>query len=144
MIKTLSDVEAWQISDNIALVQALERCAAAYRNRCLSELDGEYPSPMWVRLYSATERLKQAVCKNTVCKTNVARTLLKIGSNLMGCNDMAIVELHADSCLSLLAGSGMTAGGSKRWPRTRERLHLRSKRAISRLRMHTRPMTSCG
>jgi len=110
MIKTLSDVEAWQISDNIALVQALERCAAAYRNRCLSELDGEYPSPMWVRLYSATERLKQAVCKNTVCKTNVARTLLKIGSNLMGCNDMAIVELHADSCLSLLAGSGMTAG----------------------------------
>jgi hypothetical protein len=110
MIKPLTcDVEAWQISDNIALVQALERCAAAYRNRCHNELDGEYPSPMWVRLYSATDRLKQAVCKDTFCKNNVARTILEIGSNLMGCNDMAIVELHADSCLSLLAGSGMTA-----------------------------------
>jgi hypothetical protein len=59
---------------------------------------------MWVRLYSATERLKQAVCSN-----NVARTILEIGSDLMGCADMAILELHADSTLSLLAGSGMNA-----------------------------------
>jgi hypothetical protein len=60
---------------------------------------------MWVRLYSATERLKQAVCRN-----NVARTILEIGSDLMGCNDMAILVLHENSTLSLLAGSGMNAG----------------------------------
>ncbi|HEX3093897.1 MAG TPA: GAF domain-containing protein, partial [Candidatus Angelobacter sp.] len=64
---------------------------------------------MWVRLYSATERLKQAVCKNGVCKNNVARTILEIGSDLMGCDDIAILELNGDSTLFLLAGSGMTA-----------------------------------
>lgn len=106
MIKPFTfDGEACQISDSIALVQALERCAAAYRNRCLNTLDGEYPNPMWVRLYSATERLRQAVREN-----NVARTILEIGSDLIGCDDMAIVKLHRDSSLSLLAASGMTAG----------------------------------
>ncbi|HEV8492143.1 MAG TPA: GAF domain-containing protein [Candidatus Angelobacter sp.] len=60
---------------------------------------------MWVRLYSATERLKQAVCGN-----NVARTILEIGSDLMGCNDMAILLLHENSTLSLLTGSGMSTG----------------------------------
>jgi hypothetical protein len=105
MIKPLIyDEEACQISDNIALVQALERCAAAYRNRCLNNLDGEYPNPMWVRLYSATERLKQAVREN-----NVARTILEIGSDLMGCADMAILELHGNSTLFLLAASGINA-----------------------------------
>lgn len=105
MIKPFTyDEEPCQISDNIALVQALERCAAAYHNRCLNNLDGEYPNPMWVRLYSATDRLKQAVRKN-----NVSQTILEIGSDLMGCTDMAILELHEDSKLSLLAGSGMTA-----------------------------------
>src|ERR1044071_9766878 len=105
MIKPLIyDEEACQF-DNIALVQALERCAAAYRNRCLNKLDGEYPNPMWVRLYSATERLKQAVREN-----NVARTILEIGSDLMGCADMAILELHGNSTLFLLAASGMNAG----------------------------------
>jgi hypothetical protein len=106
MIKPFTyDEEACQISDNIALVQALERCAAAYRNRCLNDLDGEYPNPIWMRLYSATERLKHAVCKN-----KVSQTILEIGSDLMGCADMAILELRGDSTLSLLAGSGMTAG----------------------------------
>lgn len=99
------DGEPCQIGDNIALVQALERCAAAYHNRCVNNSYGEHPNQMWVRLYSATERLKQAVCRN-----NVARTILEIGSDLMGCNDMAIVVLHGNSTLSLLAGSGMNAG----------------------------------
>lgn len=103
------DGEPCQIGDNIALVQALERCAAAYHNRCVNNSYGEHPNQMWVRLYSATERLKQAVCKNGVCKDNVARTILEIGSDLMGCNDMAILLLHGNSTLSLLAGSGMNA-----------------------------------
>lgn len=105
MIKPFTyDEAAGEILDNIALVQALERCAAAYRNRCLNSLDGEYPNPMWVRLYSATERLKQAVRKNSV-----AKAILEIGSDLMGCADMAILELHDDSTLSPLAASRMTA-----------------------------------
>ena len=99
------DGEPCQIGDNIALVQALERCAAAYHNRCVNNSCGEHPNQMWVRLYSATERLKQAVCRN-----NVTRTILEIGSDLMGCNDMAILELRGDSTLSLLASSGMNAG----------------------------------
>ena len=106
MIKPFTyDGETCEIRDNIALVQALERCATAYRDRCLNSLYGERPNPMWVRLYVASERLRQAVCQN-----NVAGTILEIGSDLMGCDDMAILELHVDSTLSLLAGSGMTAG----------------------------------
>jgi len=58
---------------------------------------------MWVKLYSATERLKQAVRQNTV-----APAILEIGSDLMGCDEMAILEVHGDSILSLLAGSGIT------------------------------------
>jgi hypothetical protein len=105
----LYDKEACEIGDSIALVQALERCAAAYRNCCLNNLDGRYPNPMWVRLLSATERLKQAVRKNAVCKNKAAPTILEIGSDLMGCDDMAIVELNGNSTLALLAASGMTA-----------------------------------
>lgn len=104
MIKPFTyDGETCEIRDNIALVQALERCAAAYRDRCLNSFHGDLPNPMWVRLYVCSERLRQAVCQK-----NVARTILEIGSDLMGCDVMAILELHGDSTLSLLAGSGMT------------------------------------
>jgi hypothetical protein len=97
------DGETCEITDKVALMQALERCTAAYRDRCLNSLYGDHPNPMWVRLYVASERLRQAVCQN-----KVARTILGIGSDLLGCNDMAILELQGDSTLSLLAGSGMT------------------------------------
>src|SRR5437899_3135524 len=99
------DGDSYHVHDNINLVQALERCAAAYRNRCHSNLCGDAPNPMWVRLYSACERLKQAVQQN-----DVAREILVIGSSLLGCDEMALLELHGSSDLSLLAESGMTAG----------------------------------
>lgn len=104
MIKPFTyDGEPCEIRDNVDLVQALERCAAAYRDRCLNSLYGEHPNSMWVRLYVASERLRQSVCQH-----NVPRTILEIGSDLLGCDAMAILELHRDSSLSLLAGSGMT------------------------------------
>ena len=97
------DGETYHIRDNIGLVQALERCAAAYRNRCLS-LCQDHPNPMWVRLYAASERLRQAVLQN-----DVPREILEIGSSLMGCDGMAILELHGPATLCLLSSSGMTA-----------------------------------
>jgi hypothetical protein len=104
MIEPFSyDGETYHIRDNIGLVQALERCAAAYRNRCLS-LCQDRPNPMWVRLYAASERLRQAVLRN-----DVAREILEIGSSLMGCDGMAILELHGTANLCLLSSSGMTA-----------------------------------
>jgi hypothetical protein len=104
MIKPFTyDGETYHIRDNIGLVQALERCAAAYHNRC-SDLCQDYPNPMWVRLYAASERLKQAVLHN-----DVRREILKIGSSLMGFDGMAVLELQGTFNLSLLAGSGMTA-----------------------------------
>lgn len=95
--------EHCQIEDNTTLVQSLERCAAAYLNCCLHNVYADYPDLMWVRLYSAAERLKQAVRQN-----NVAPAILEIGSDLMGCGEMAILELQADSTLALLASSGIT------------------------------------
>jgi len=59
---------------------------------------------MWVRLYTASERLRQAVLRN-----DVSREILKIGSSLMGCDGMAVLELHGTANLSLLSSSGMTA-----------------------------------
>jgi hypothetical protein len=98
------DGETYHIRDNIGLVQALERCAAAYRNRGLSVCHN-HPDPMWVRLYAASERLRQAVLRN-----DVPREILDIGSSLMGCDGMAILELHGPASLCLLSSSGMTAG----------------------------------
>jgi len=97
------DGGTYQIRDNIGLVQALERCAAAYRNRCLS-LCQDHPNPMWVRLYTASERLRQAVLRN-----DVPREILEIGSSLIGCDGMAVLELHGPASLCLLSSSGMTA-----------------------------------
>ena len=97
------DGETYHIRDNIGLVQALERCAAAYRNRCLS-LCQDHPNPMWVRLYTASERLRQAVLRN-----DVPREILEIGSSLIGCDGMAVLELHGPASLCLLSSSGMTA-----------------------------------
>jgi hypothetical protein len=96
--------EPWPIRDNIALVQALERCSAAYRSRCLTDLCGERPNVMWVRLYAASEKLKHAVNQQTV-----VRAILEIGCSFLGCDDTAILELHGDN-LSLCPGSGATAG----------------------------------
>jgi hypothetical protein len=97
------DRETYHIRDNIGLVQALERCAAAYRNRCLS-LCQDHPNPMWVRLYTASERLRQAVLRN-----DAPREILEIGSSLIGCDGMAVLELHGPASLCLLSSSGMTA-----------------------------------
>jgi GAF domain-containing protein len=104
MIKPFTyDGETYHIRDNIGLVQALERCAAAYRNRCLS-ICHNHPDAMWVRLYAASERLREAVLRN-----DVPREILEIGSSLMGCDGMAILELHGPASLCLLSSSGMTA-----------------------------------
>jgi hypothetical protein len=47
MIKPFTyEDEPWPVRDNIALVQALERCSAAYRNRCLTDLCGERLQPV--------------------------------------------------------------------------------------------------
>jgi len=58
---------------------------------------------MWLRLYSAAERLKQAVRQNAA-----APAILEIGCDLMGCREMAILQLYGTSILSLLAGSEIT------------------------------------
>ena len=105
MIKPFTyEEEPWPVRDDIALVQALERCSAAYRNRCLTDLCGERPNAMWVRLYAASEKLKHAVNQQTV-----VRAIVEIGCSFLGCNDTTILELHGDN-LSLRAGSGATAG----------------------------------
>jgi len=97
------DGGTYHTRDNIGLVQALERCAAAYRNRCLS-LCQDHPNPMWVRLYTASERLRQAGLRN-----DVPLEILEIGSSLIGCDGMAVLELHGPASLCLLSSSGMTA-----------------------------------
>ncbi|MBZ5508778.1 MAG: GAF domain-containing protein [Acidobacteriia bacterium] len=88
---------------DIGLEQALDRCAACCLNGCLETAPGDQTHTVWLKLYTASERLRIAVHEH-----DVLQALLEIGSNLMACEEMAVVTLQEDGRLSVLASSGLT------------------------------------
>jgi hypothetical protein len=89
---------------NSALEEALDSWALGCLNKCLRTVPGEQQSSVWSRSYAAAERLRLAVREH-----DAAQAILEIGSNLMGCEEMAVLELHEPSRLSVVAGVGITA-----------------------------------
>jgi hypothetical protein len=87
-----------------ALEDALDSWALGCLNKCLRTAPGEQPSSVWERSYAAAERLKMAVREH-----DAAQAILEIGSNLMGCEEMAVLELHEPARLSIVASVGITA-----------------------------------
>jgi hypothetical protein len=90
--------------NNSALEEALDSWALGCLNKSLRTAPGEQPSSVWARLYAAAERLKLAVREH-----DAAQAILEIGSNLIACEEMAVLELHEPSRLSIVAGVGITA-----------------------------------
>jgi hypothetical protein len=85
------------------LEQALDQCAACCLKGCLETAPGDQTHTVWLKLYTASQRLKFAVREH-----DVLPALLEIGSNLMACEEMAVVAFGEDSRVSVLASSGLT------------------------------------
>ena len=101
-----SDRMCLQIPGNdsdIGLEQALDRCAACCLNGCLETAPGDQAHTAWLKLYAASERLRIAVREH-----DVMQALLEIGSNLMACEEMAVIAIQKDGHVSVLASSGLT------------------------------------
>jgi len=86
-----------------ALVTQLEARSDNYLQQCLKTLPDGDRHTIWSRLYATSQRLKQALDEN-----GVADAVLEIGSNLLGCEEIAVVELHANGApVSILASVGI-------------------------------------
>lgn len=96
-------------SSNVAempgLAEQLETRSEEYLRHCQSTIPSAERHTTWSRLYAASQKLSQAVRENTV-----ADMVLEIASNLMGCEEIAILRLDADyKQISFLSGVGVTA-----------------------------------
>jgi hypothetical protein len=91
-----------------ALAEALETRSREYLQHCLKtspELDRH---TVWSRLYAVTQRLKQAVLSGG--RESVADAVIEIGSNLLGCEEMAVLTLHGIGSPPVIVSSvGLTA-----------------------------------
>jgi hypothetical protein len=88
-----------------ALADQLETRARDYLRRCHDTAPSAERNTIWSRLYAASERLSMAVREG-----DVADAVIEIGSNLLGCEEIVIVQLHAETKLmSFLASVGVSA-----------------------------------
>jgi|HubBroStandDraft_1064217.scaffolds.fasta_scaffold100295_2 hypothetical protein len=88
-----------------ALREQLETRARDYLRRCHDTAPSVERHTIWSRLYAASERLSIAVREG-----DVADAVIEIGSNLLGCEEIVIVQLHAETKLmSFLASVGVSA-----------------------------------
>ena len=87
-----------------SLADQIEARSGDYLQRCLKTIPSAERHSIWSRLYAASQSLSQAVREN-----RVAETVLEIGSNFLGCEEIAILELHADhGRISFLSSVGVT------------------------------------
>jgi hypothetical protein len=96
-----SPLEGLGLHRDADLVQALDDCATGCLHGCLEATRGQQEHSVWMKLFAASQRLKLAVHEQ-----NVAEAILEIGSNLMACEEMAVLELQGAS-LSFLASCGI-------------------------------------
>ncbi len=88
-----------------SLADQIEARSGDYLQHCLKTIPSAERHSIWSRLYAASQSLSQAVREN-----RVAEIVLEIGSNLLGCEEIAILELHADNGpISFLSSVGVTA-----------------------------------
>ncbi len=76
-----------------ALAELLETRSREYLQHCMKTAPTLDRHTVWTRLYAVTQRLKQAVLSGG-CES-VADAVIEIGSNLLGCEEMAVVTLES-------------------------------------------------
>ncbi|MGA8870304.1 MAG: hypothetical protein WB460_04150 [Candidatus Acidiferrales bacterium] len=79
------------------LVQQLEARTREYLNYCAKTIPSEERHTIWSRLYAAAHRLRNAVVTGGGNYAAVADAVLEIGSNLLGCEEIAVLRLDSNS-----------------------------------------------
>jgi hypothetical protein len=93
-----------------ALADQLEERSRDYLRHCSETIPASDRDTTWSRLYAATHRLRLAVLSLGANNIAVADAVLEIGSNLMGCEEIAVVELDPDhKSITILTSVGITA-----------------------------------
>lgn len=96
-------IRRWSSPGRRAIEEALENFAAGCLGADVDVSPKGQIDPIRLKLYAASERLKLAIRER-----DVAKALLEIGSNLIGCEQMAVLEMQKNSILSLIASFGLT------------------------------------
>lgn len=96
-------VKRWSDPGRHAVEEALENFAAGCLSTDVGSSPKGHPDLLRLKLYAASERLKLAIRQ-----CDVPRALLEIGSNLIGCEQMAILEMQENSAVSLLVSFDLT------------------------------------
>jgi len=91
-----------------AIAEMLETRSREYLQHCLKTSPNLDRHTVWSRLYAVTQRLKEAVLSGG--SESVADAVIEIGSNLLGCEEMAVVALPGiGSPPSIISSVGLTA-----------------------------------
>jgi hypothetical protein len=92
----------------VSLADLLEARSREYLQHCLKTSTSAERHTVWSRLYAVTQRLRLAVLAGG--ESGVADAVIEIGSNLLGCEEMAVLELDTEyRDLSVVASVGLTA-----------------------------------
>jgi|SRR5947207_9013697 len=92
-----------------ALVQQLEARTRDYLNHCAKTIPSAERNTIWSRLYAAAHRLRNAVVTGGGTYAAVADAVLEIGSNLLGCEEIAVLRLESNGKLvSIVSSVGIT------------------------------------
>jgi hypothetical protein len=90
------------------LAEMLETRSREYLQHCLKTSPTADRHTVWSRLYAVTQRLKEAVLSGG--RESVADAVIEIGSNFLGCEEMAVVALHEiGSPPTIVSSVGLTA-----------------------------------
>ena len=91
-----------------SLAELLDARSRQYLEHCLKTSPAAERHTIWSRLYAVTQRLKLAVLAGG--QDSIADAVIEIGSNLMACEEMAVLQLDTDyGDLSILNSVGLTA-----------------------------------
>lgn len=91
-----------------ALAEVLDKRSREYLQHCLKTSPSAERHTIWSRLYAVTQRLKLAVLSGGA--ESIADAVVEIGSNLLGCEEMAVVSLQGMGHPPIIISSvGLTA-----------------------------------
>src|SRR5271169_2413653 len=90
-----------------SLAELLDARSHEYLQRCLETSTSAERHTVWSRLYTVAQRLKLAVLAGG--QDSVADAVLEIGSNLLACEEMAVLELNREyNSISVVTFVGLT------------------------------------
>src|ERR1700719_3124888 len=91
-----------------SLAELLDARSREYLKHCLDTNPSADRHTVWSRLYAVTQRLKLAVLAGG--RSHICDAVIEIGSNLLGCEEMAVLEVDTEYAdISIVTSVGLTA-----------------------------------